>query len=52
MAIERMPSGAGVGLYVAKRIIELHGGTLELVPDTPRFNSVFKITLPKGAEKE
>lgn len=47
-AEERYRVGSGSGLYIAKEIIELHGGKLELVSHTPRYNTVFKITLPKG----
>ena len=36
--------GFGIGLYYAKKIIEKHGGTLELLPNTT--TTIFKITLP------
>jgi two-component system phosphate regulon sensor histidine kinase PhoR len=35
--------GFGIGLYYAKKIIEKHGGTLELVPNVA--TTIFKITL-------
>lgn len=38
--------GTGIGLYLTSEIIHLHGGTIELAPDTPVHNTVFKITLP------
>jgi signal transduction histidine kinase len=47
-AEERYRVGAGSGLYVAKEIIKLHDGELELVPHHHQYITVFKITLPKG----
>lgn len=47
-AIERFNVGAGIGLYIARKILELHKGKIELVSNTPKYNTVFKITLPKG----
>jgi signal transduction histidine kinase len=46
-AKERFIVGAGIGLYIARKILELHKGKIELVPNTPKYNTVFKITLPK-----
>jgi len=39
--------GAGIGLYLAKEIIEMHDGTIRLVPGTPYHNAKFEIKLPK-----
>ena len=38
--------GFGIGLYYAKKIIEKHGGTLQLDPNFAR--TIFKITLPNA----
>lgn len=39
--------GSGLGLYLAKEIIEKHEGTIELVPNTSPYNIVFRIRLLK-----
>lgn len=39
------PGGAGLGLAIARRIVELHGGTLELAGSEPG-QTVFRVTLP------
>ena len=38
-------SGMGIGLYVVKEIVELHGGTVE-VASQEREGSTFTIALP------
>lgn len=42
--------GLGLGLYVARRIAEAHGGTLELVPAEHR-GAIFRLRLPLGPER-
>lgn len=37
-------AGAGLGLSIARGIVEVHGGTIELVPDTS--GTAFRIVLP------
>jgi signal transduction histidine kinase len=38
--------GTGLGLAVARRFVEEHGGTIELLPEGP--GARFRITLPLG----
>ena len=40
-------TGTGLGLAVARRFVEDHGGTLELLPDGP--GARFRIAMPLGA---
>jgi len=37
--------GTGLGLYISRRIIDAHGGTID-VEDTPGGGSTFVVTLP------
>jgi signal transduction histidine kinase len=45
---ERTKSGTGLGLHIARRVIEAHGGSIGFRPRTPQ-GSVFSITLPRFA---
>lgn len=38
--------GTGIGLWICRRILELHGGTLEVRPRQERTGSVFRLALP------
>ncbi len=44
----RPGGGTGLGLYIVRRIVEKHGGSVEYVPRSPR-GSTFTITLPGAA---
>jgi signal transduction histidine kinase len=44
---EKRKSGTGLGLHIARRVIEAHGGSIEFRPRTPR-GSIFSIALPKS----
>jgi CheY-like chemotaxis protein len=44
--IDRPRGGLGVGLSLAKNIVELHGGTIEARSDGPNMGSEFLIRLP------
>lgn len=41
-------SGTGLGLYIVRRIVEKHGGTISYAPREPR-GSAFTMTLPQAA---
>jgi signal transduction histidine kinase len=45
-ARSRGVAGSGVGLYIAKKIVEVHGGHLE-VTSTENEGSTFRIILPR-----
>jgi len=44
--LDRSRGGLGVGLSLAKSIVDLHGGTIEVQSDGPGKGSDFKVTLP------
>jgi signal transduction histidine kinase len=51
-ARDQAPVGAGIGLYMVKKIIDLHSGSVELSPTGHPNHFVFKIRLPKGEKHE
>lgn len=44
-------NGSGVGLYLTRQIVELHGGTIE-VASTPEAGSVFTVSIPSHPSSE
>ena len=49
-ALDRREGGLGVGLTIAKRLIDLQGGTLTAASDGPGTGSSFTLGLPLAAE--
>ena len=44
--IERAQGGLGIGLTLARRLAELHGGSVDAASDGPGLGSVFRLRLP------
>lgn len=44
--LDRSRGGLGVGLSLAKRIVDLHGGTIEVHSEGPGKGSEFKVAIP------
>jgi len=49
-ALERSQGGLGIGLSLVKRLVEMHGGTIEAKSDGPGMGSTFIVHLPVIAE--
>ena len=45
-ALSRSQGGLGIGLYVVKRLVEMHGGQIEARSDGPGKGSEFVVRLP------
>src|SRR5262245_136800 len=46
------PRGMGIGLTVARRIVELHGGSIEVLSEGPDQGTEVVIVLPSADEQE
>ncbi|HUQ87026.1 MAG TPA: ATP-binding protein [Vicinamibacterales bacterium] len=46
---QRTQAGLGIGLTLARRLVELHGGTITAFSDGPNRGSQFVVTLPAAA---
>ena len=49
---DRTHGGLGIGLTLARRLVELHKGTIEAVSDGPGHGSTFRVRLPLAAPAE
>jgi signal transduction histidine kinase len=45
----RRNTGLGIGLSIAKHLVELHGGSIDAESDGPDRGSTFRVSLPHGA---
>jgi len=45
-SLDRLQGGLGVGLTLARRLVELHGGRVEAVSAGPRKGAEFKVFIP------
>lgn len=46
---QRHNAGIGLGLFVCKQIVELHGGSIDIITDRDAEGSVFEVQLPFSA---
>ena len=43
----RSKGGAGLGLYIVRKVVGLQGGTVEIAPNRPR-GSIVRLFIPQG----
>ncbi len=46
--LDRAQGGLGIGLSLVRKLVELHGGTIEARSDGPGRGSTFEVRLPRG----
>jgi CheY-like chemotaxis protein len=51
-SLERSQAGLGIGLTLTRRLVELHGGTIEARSEGPGKGSEFLVTLPAFIQQE
>ncbi len=49
---DRAAGGLGLGLAIARRLAELHNGSLSAASDGPGHGAVFTLTLPDAAQRD
>ena len=42
-------SGAGLGLYIVRRVVDLHGGRIDILDNEPT-GSIIRVSIPQGVE--
>jgi hypothetical protein len=45
-ALDRTQGGLGIGLYLVKNLVDLHGGTVTAQSDGPGLGATFTVALP------
>jgi CheY-like chemotaxis protein len=43
----RAKAGAGLGLYIVRKVVSLHRGSIEILPNAPR-GSIVRLSIPQG----
>ena len=46
--LERAQGGLGIGLSIVKRLVEMHGGNVEVTSDGHGMGSEFTVRLPRA----
>jgi len=46
---KRATTGAGLGLYIVRKVVDVHHGSIGIAPNTPR-GSIVRMSIPQGVE--